>query len=199
MKRDHVIALATRDPDRARAAARTMTDPWFGCQAFAWVARYWPGADFEAIVDEGVELSRHSDDPYVESAVAAWPIRALLERQSPAKAEALVSRAIGTSSSIANFGSRSESLFKLYQATRPFDPHLWQPVLRALVAASHPALNWRQRRNLRDAILMMATDEPELASSISRSLPDERLRRVAEKATLASPSMKRLPRPFFWE
>ena len=84
----------------------------------------------------------------------------------------------------------------LFQAAKPFDRKLWEPVFRALVQASEPALAWRQLRNIRNAIAMVAADNPKLVQEAISRLADEKtvaaIKRDVENGKTAE------PRPFFW-
>ena len=62
----------------------------------------------------------------------------------------------------------------LFQAARPFAPDLWQLVFWALVQATEPSLAWRQRRNIRIAIKMVAEDHAQLAHEALARLTDEK-------------------------
>jgi len=93
-------------------------------------------------------------------------------------------------------GSRSEALFSIFQASKPFFPDLWQPVFAALVEAAEPVLSWRQLRNLKSAVAMVAGSNPDLARRSLDKLSDPKnlstVRRYLDEAIFAE------PRPFFW-
>lgn len=190
------ISLAASEPKRAIAVARAIEDPWFRCQALAYVARYWPGEDFEPILREASKAAASQDNWYKRVTVSAWPIRAYLERGSQSPAKRLLEQYAMEASNIENMGGRSEALLMLFQAAKPFDRKLWEPVFRALVQASEPALAWRQLRNIRNAAAMVAEDNPTLVQEAISRLSDERtvaaLKRDADHGKSAE------PRPFFW-
>ena len=56
--RDRAISLAHSDPSAAITLAREINDPWFACQALAWVGRFWPGDDFESVINEAFEIGQ---------------------------------------------------------------------------------------------------------------------------------------------
>jgi hypothetical protein len=189
-------SLAASDPMRAIAVARAIEDPWFRCQALAHVARYWPGEDFEPILREASKAAESQDNRYKRVTVSAWPIRAYPERRSEPAARSLLERYAREASNIENMGGRSEALLMLFQAGKPFDPRLWEPVFWALVQASEPALAWRQLRNIRYAAAMIATENPSLVQEAISRLSNEKtvtaLKRDLENGKSAE------PRPFFW-
>ena len=176
--------------------ARKIDDAWFRCQALSQVARYWPNADYKRLLKEAVDAANSQNDLYKQVTVSAWPIRAYLERNDASPAKGLLERCINASTHIDNMGSRSEAMFTVFQAAKPFAPELWQPAFWALVAATEPALAWRQRRNVREAIAMVASDNPALAKKALAKLSDNKtvaaVRRDLEKGRCAE------PRPFFW-
>jgi hypothetical protein len=196
--RDRELAhnLSGTDREKALAVARKIDDAWFRCQALSQVARYWPHPDYQRLLKEAVEAADSQNDPYKQVTVSAWPTRAYLERGSPSPAKGLLEKYTSAAARIQNMGSRSEALFMIFQAAKPFAAHLWRPVFSALVAATEPALAWRQRRNIRDAIAMVVHDD--------RSLVEKALARLSDEKTLAAikrdlENGRRVePRPFFW-
>lgn len=196
--RDRELAhsLSGSEPDKALSVARKIEDAWFRCQALSQVARYWPDPDYQRLLKEAVQAGDSQNDAFKEVTVSAWPIRAYLERGSAAPAKSLLERCTSAATRIENMGSRSEALFMVFQAAKPFAPDLWKPVFLALVAATEPALAWRQRRNIRDAIAMVAQDDPSLVKSALARLSDEKtiaaIRHDLENGRRAE------PRPFFW-
>lgn len=194
--RERAHSLSGSEPEKALMVARKIGDAWFRCQALSQVARYWPNPDYQRLLKEAVEAGDSQNDAYKQVTVAAWPIRAYLERGSAAPAKSLLERYTSAATRIENMGSRSEALFMLFQAAKPFAADLWKPVFLALVAATEPALAWRQRRNIRDAIAMVAQGDPSLVEKALARLSDEKkisaIRRDVENGRRAE------PRPFFW-
>lgn len=195
-QRQLAIDLAATDPMKAVSVARAIDDPWFKCQALAYVARYWPGNDYEQFLREASKASDSQDNWYKRVTVSAWPIRAYLERGNPAPAKRLLERYTEEARNIENMGGRSEALLMLFQATEPFGRSLWEPVFHALVKATEPALAWRQMRNIRNAIAMIAADNLGLVQDAVKRLKDDKtaaaIRRDLESGKAAE------PRPFFW-
>ena len=194
-QRQLVINLAGSDPQRAATVARAIEDPWFRCQALAFVGRYWPGENCERLLREATKAADSQDNWYKRVTVSAWPIRAYLERGRPSPAMRLLERYTGEARNIENMGGCSEALLMLFQAARPFDRNLWEPVFSALVQASEPALAWRQLRNLRNAMAMVAADYPRLVQEAVKRLRDERTIAAIERDPENRKSAE--PRPFF--
>jgi hypothetical protein len=93
-------------------------------------------------------------------------------------------------------GSRSEALFEIFQASKPFAIALWQPVFWALVDAAEPALSWRQRRNLKSAVAMVASHNPELAHQTLEKLSEPKNLSAVTRCLVAPINIE--PRPYFW-
>lgn len=197
--RDRACSLAHSDPSAALTLAREINDPWFACQALAWVGRFWPGDDFESVINEALETGRKCSDPYQVVASAAWPVRALIERGASSQISTIVIPLLAVANAIPSFASRSEALFLLFQAAKPGMQTDWLPVLEGLIKASFPTLHWRQSRSLSAAILIVATDDNRLANDILHRLPDGRLKTQIEKRLIKLDPTKNRLRWFFWE
>ncbi|MGJ4915224.1 hypothetical protein ACQR10_09795 [Bradyrhizobium sp. HKCCYLRH2060] len=170
--RDLAIRLASARPDEALSVARGIEAPWFRCQALSHVARHWPDERYSRLLEEAILAADCQEDIFNRVAVSAWPIRAYLERGNGPPAKELLIKYVAASGAIENMGSRSEALFSIFQASKPFDTGLWRPVFWALVAAAEPALSWRQLRNLRDAVAIVASDHDELVHQVFEKLSE---------------------------
>ncbi|WP_127709343.1 hypothetical protein [Novosphingobium umbonatum] len=195
-QRQLAINLVVSDPKKALSIARAIEDPWFNCQALAYIARYWPNDDYEQLLREAIKASDSQVDWYKRVAVSAWPIRAYLELGNPTPAKRLLTRYTEAANNIENMGGRSEALLMLFQAAKPFDRDLWEPVFHALVKATEPALAWRQTRNIRNAIAMVGPDDPTLLQEAIKCLTNEKTI-AAIKRDIGNRKAAE-PRPFFW-
>ncbi len=195
-QRDLAHRLSATTPDQGLAVARNIQDAWFRCQALSQVARYWPDGDYDRLLKEALLAANCLDDVYKRVAVSAWPIRAHLERGSPSSAKSIVEKCVGAAPSIVNMGSRSEALFLVFQAAKLGPADLWTPVFWALVKATEPALAWRQRRNIRDAIAMVAGSDPQLVETALGKLTDEKTLSAIKRDF--ENNRREQPRPFFW-
>lgn len=196
-QRDLAGRLAPTDPTRALATARAIKDPWFACQALAWVARYAPDQQFIEIINESLRACSAERDPYRVVVPAAWPLRAIIERNYLKLLPSIIPDLLRRVTDIENMGSRSEALFMLFQAVFPAGRRNWFPVLQSLREASIPLINWRQRRNLCDAVLMVSNEDEQLAREITNGLADLKLKNKIEKNLTTRKT--HAPRPFFWK
>ena len=115
IQRDHAIALARSNPNKALAQARAVSDPWFRAQALSWVARFTDG-DPVALASEAADAARECGDDYKKSAVRAWEIAALAERKFTAEARNSLTEALAIAKCAQPISSRSETLYLLLQA-----------------------------------------------------------------------------------
>jgi hypothetical protein len=188
--------LAPNDSARALATARTRKDAWYASQALAWVARYAPDAEFPGIIKESLLVVQAETDPYRVVASAAWPIRAIVERNQLKMLPSIVSDLLVRAQSIELFASRSEALFMIFAAIFPAGRKYWRPVLESLRQASTPLINWRQRRNLLYAVMIVRGEDEVLALEIMNSVNDPKLKSKIQREWAKSEPWP--PRPFFW-
>lgn len=193
-ERERVATLARSDTPTALGAARDIRDPWYCAQALASVARHAPDAEVEPVAAESLNWCRQCPDAYQRVAAAAWPLRALVERGALVTARARLVAVLDEEGNVEPPSSRSEALFLLFQACFDLGADSREALIRKLTAAHVAAGGWRSQRNLGDALAMLAGTDPRLASEITASIGDERVRRRAERAA----SEHRTPRPFFW-
>jgi len=193
-QRDRIAVLAREAPGQALDLARSLKDPWAACQALAWVGRFWPHRDFTRIIDESLGAARLQDDPYCVAASAAWPLRALLEREAFPQAEAVLARSLRTCRDIAHPGSHAEATFLLFQAARPFAVSLWLPPFSALVCPQDRRAHWRQRRNMRAALAML---EPADLEAMKAAGADDAVLGIAANELKPPDRPVARPRPFF--
>jgi hypothetical protein len=194
-KRNLAAQLAHTDPDRALVIARRIKDPWFACQALAFVARYCREEEFRQVIDEAFRAGRQAEDPYKIVASAAWPLRALVERGHSDRLRSIIPELKKEAKKIDILASRSEALFLVLQAVFPAGREYWLDILQALRESSEPMINWRQKRNLRDAVWIVWGDDKDLAQSIIDDLEGGRLKRQIESGIASG--RRRLPRLFF--
>ncbi|MEP6818562.1 MAG: hypothetical protein ABJA18_03445 [bacterium] len=188
--------LAVTDPKRALATAQAIEDPWFACQALAWVARFAPDDQFLRIIKESLGAGQKATDPYRIVAAAAWPIRAIVEREHTRMLPSVLPELLLLAKDIDLLVSRSEALFLLFQAVFPAGREYWFPALQSLREASTPLVHWRQRRNLGDTVLIVWNEDAQLAAEMIDGFDDPKVKKQIEKAIVAS--KRRFPRRFFW-
>jgi len=188
--------LAAKDLAAALAAANGKPVARARCQALAWVARYGPQDRVAEIARTALAAAQEADDPYHSLSASAWPLRALIERGHAQAADAAVGPLLVQSELVQPMASRSEGLFLVFQAIVAGEGSLWRTVLEVLIAASTPPRYWRQGRNIRDAVLIVAGRDAALASHTAARLEDAKLRGRLQRKLAAGVSAE--PRTFFW-
>lgn len=193
--RDRVTRLATSDTGAALAAAANIDDPMYACQALAAVARFAPDDQFPAVVERAFNAGRRAEDPYQVVASAAWPLRALVERSHADRLRSILPGLLSLAARIENPGSRCEALLLVYQAVFPAGRKWWLCVLRDLVGCAGAAAHWRAGRAIRDAVLMAANEDVEVARDFVRRVGNDRVRAQIERGLDRAQVMS--PREFF--
>lgn len=189
--------MSDMELNTALAAARTETTYRGQAQAMAWIARFVRSQRFVATTAlAAAEAASQEEDLYRAVCAQAWPIRALLERDEPKLAAKLLAEGLARSATVTPAASQSEALFLLMQAAMFGSDRMWERPFETLLANSFPVVNWRQGRNVRDAICMVASFDYPKAKLAAAGLPDEKLK--ATVLDLLSKGKKQPPRPFFW-
>jgi hypothetical protein len=194
-KRDLAMRLAPTDSDRALVIARGIEDSWFACQALASVARFCPENSFRQLVKESLRVGSSAVDPYKVVACAAWPVRAIVERKHLDMLDSVIPELLKRAEQIELFASRSEALFLIFQAIYPAGRERWFEVFQALRKACVTLISWRQRRNLRDAVLIIWNDDKATAKDVISQLEDAKLKNQIERKISSSELF--MPRSFF--
>jgi len=195
-QRDRACQLAPSDPALALSTARAIDDPWFACQALAWVARFGPEQEFSKTIDESLHVVRGEIDPYRAVAPSAWPLRAIVERVRLGILPSVIPDLLARAEQIEILASRSEALFLLFQAVFPASREHWFPVLESLRKASTPLISWRQKRNLAEAIMIVRGADEQLALEMYNAVDDQKLKKKLTK--MWAISEPHVPREFFW-
>ncbi|MEM9732720.1 MAG: hypothetical protein AAF903_04435 [Pseudomonadota bacterium] len=138
-----------------------------------------------------------NSDPYKATYCLAWPLRALLERGEEKAASELLEAILKKSKRITPVASKSEALFLIFQAAMHGKNDLWPIASNSLFEASLPIIHWRQRRNCRDAVLMIAGRDIAMAQKASEKISDSKLREKLIRAVETEHDHLK-PRDFFW-
>lgn len=193
--RNHATALAESNPERALELALAVDDPWFACQALAWVLRF---ADEPTASKAAAEIPRRAAtcrDDYQRSAVRAWEVRALVEKRQNRAAEKSLEDAVAIARLARPLPSRSESLFLLYQAAFPLGPRTVGPLVRHMIAVWKERPHWRSERNVVCALAMLSRVAREDQIDLLELIEDPKIAaRVNRQVELKFIN----PRSFFW-
>ena len=149
-QRDQVADLAKRDSQEALAKARSISDPWFRSQALAWVARYTED-DPVKVACLATKAASECDDEYKRTAVRAWEIAALAEREFVADAKRALREAVKQSKGIMPFASRAEAFTLLLHAAFRIGEEDAKWVADELRNSCGKDSDWRCQRAVRNA------------------------------------------------
>ena len=155
LQRDQACALAKSNPKKALAHARKVNEPWFRAQGLSWVARFTDG-DPVAVAGEAAKAARECEDDYKKSAVRAWEIAALAERDCMREARKSLSDALALGQRVEPVSSRSEALLLLLQAAFKIGRDEAERVYEILKASCPRDEHWRCKRAVSDGERMLS-------------------------------------------
>ena len=187
--------LAPADWSRAAAVAREIADPWHAAQSFAWAARYAPEERVGEMIERSFGMAREGKDAYRQLAATAWPLRALVER-GRTDAAAAFAEVSPLAARVWPPSSRAEACGLVFQALAVGPADLANRALAWHLKHAQPATHWRQRRAVRDAVLMAVTLGLVEADAAPRLIRDEPL--AAEVARRLAAGGRYEPRTFYW-
>ena len=156
--RDEVSQLAKTDHPKAIEVAGHITDPWFRTQAFSHLARY-AESDPLLFARRAATAAAECKDDYQRSAVRAWEIVALAERDYLSEARRSLGEAVKLAKTVEPVSSRAEALFLLLNAAFSIsksDAVVVGEILERSCVTEH----WRGRRARRDAKRMLDGQTP---------------------------------------
>ena len=188
--------LTLDDFESAVGAAYCYRYHYAKCQALAEVARYGPERRAVEIAWRALEAAQDGSDPYQRVWPAAWPLRALIERDLFEPAKRMLKTVLPQAQEITPMSSRSKALLMHFQAVAIGPDRLWRQTFGALVDACVPVEHWRQGRNLRDGVLIVAALDASLAREAVERLDDGKLKRKLLRKLDAGET--REPRDFFY-
>ena len=195
-QREFAINTATKDFGKALVLARQTASAWFRCQALAWVSRYAPEAEVVKVAEEAVSAALSTDDPYQTVGVAAWPLRALIERGYEQEVFRWLPKLMQTSENIANPVSRLNALYLLWQAVYPTIGPMKSLVLDKLISACLSADSWKAGFTMREAVLVVAEESVFEANRLIAMMPDGVYKRQAQ--CRVAEGKRGCVRSFYW-
>ena len=149
IQRDRVSALAKSDPEKALEQALLIRGPWFRAQALSWVARF-TNSDPAAIAKQAARAATECDDAFKKTAVLAWVVAALAERNLTSAARSTLQTALQRSKTVTPLSSRGEALILLLQAAFKISDTDAKAVNDELQVVCGHDSHWRCKRAVRD-------------------------------------------------
>ncbi|MGC3958646.1 MAG: hypothetical protein QM813_12120 [Verrucomicrobiota bacterium] len=157
LQRDQVCTLSKSNSKKALDQARKINEPWFRAQALSWVARFTDG-DPVAIASEAAKAAWQCEDDYKKSAVRAWEIAALAEREFTTEARKRLREVLSRIKGVMPASSRSEALLLLMQAAFKIAQKDAEEVYALLKSSCAPDEHWRCKRAIRDGEKMISAE-----------------------------------------
>jgi hypothetical protein len=194
--REAAQRLARSDPERALGFARAIRDPWYRCQALAWIARYAGPQIATVAFTEAIAAAAQGGDGYRRLAVLAWPIRAAIERGQAGRAAPWLHAALAEIATVEPMASRAYALGLLWSAAFPAGPQLRAAVRAAVLAHCPPDRSWRAARLYRTIVATLAAAHPEDGQALIAAMPGGKARTQVERRRAAGELGG--PRAFFW-
>lgn len=154
-QRDQAATLAKSNPRKALDQARRISEPWFRAQGLSWVARFTEG-DPVAVACEAAKAAGECKDDYAKSAVRAWEIAALADRDCIREAQKCLNDALAIARRVEPASSRSDALSLLLQAAFRIGRAEAERVYEVLKASCLVEEHWRCKRAVRDCGRMLA-------------------------------------------
>jgi hypothetical protein len=150
--RDQVAQLAKSNVTEAAEIAAKIDEPWFQAQAWSYLVRH---ADKPLpFARKAAKAAAQGRDDYQRSAVRAWEIAALGERNLHLQARRSLAQALELGASVTPASSRAESLMLLFQAAFKISKNAAAEaaeVLQVKCSSSH----WRAVRARKHVAMMM--------------------------------------------
>ena len=180
--RDSAASLAPGNAKQALAKALTIKDPWFRAQALAFVLRYIDRGRIHEVAKLAAAAIASTDDDYKGSAVAAWPIRALIEREYSHMAQTMLDVALARAAIATPHSSRASALALLLQAAWPLGKATRRSISSAIAQVEREDGFWRVREALLDAVEWLVPTDLDHATELADGIADEKSQRKARRS-----------------
>ncbi len=205
--RDQAARIAAGNPERAVELARSISDPWFRCQALSAAARHHPRAPARArIIDEAIDAANAAGDPNRVVTVTAWPIKVLTAHGQFDRVEKEVRRLLDLIATESSPVRRADELKYLFGAVVGAPRTITRRVVEALVSAALEPLAGGRRNSkgasvLSDCLPAIARMDAQTAADVLSRLPPARKKGVREQilAARATPLDQLVPWPHVGE
>ena len=138
-----------QNSQKALAQARKISDPWFRSQALSWVARFTDG-DPVPVAKQAAKAAAQCEDEYKRTAVRAWEIAALAERDKTSEARSALKATLRRVADVTPLSSRAEALMLLLHAAARIGDDDARDVAEVLRFECGGDSHWRCKRAIKD-------------------------------------------------
>ena len=192
-QRDKVAKLAKQDPAAALDLARVISDPWFKAQALANVARHTHADPLPSACEAKVAADCCSDS-FKRTAVRAWEIAALAEREQLSEAREALLASVKQAALVTPAGSQAEALTLLLEASTRIGIKETRLVSEKLLALFVNEPHWRCVRAVKQATAILTKMDVKVAQQYVDSIGDPKIKSACQKEIEKGGAV---PRPFF--
>jgi hypothetical protein len=175
--RDLVCYAAKNQNPKALELGLKIEDPWDRAQALASVAFYGAESSFTKVIQYSMKASYCCPNGYQVVGSAAWPIRAMIERNHLDLAKKELPRLINTAQGIDHGVNRIDALFLLLEGIFPAGNPLRRTVFDTLIKACSETNSWKAGLHSREAILMMGAVDWEVARQALDTMPEGKFKK----------------------
>lgn len=180
VKRDSVGTLAASEPVRALEVARSISDPWYRCQALAHIAwRLEDQHQREKVIGEALSAAFEQDEPNRVVSVASWAVWVMAQK-GDRRLNSVVTELLDKIQSEPNPVRQGDALLLLFEAVY-HEPQLRDRVLDPLLRACEQMKSWKRPRILTDIALVLAKDDPDRAAHVVDLIGESRQSRKAHR------------------
>ena len=179
---------ASKNLAEALDTAREIEDPWYRCQALAYVAEIETCRERRnSILKEAFSVALEQNSANRVVTVSAWPLAVLCKFGELEIAKGEIERLKEIAKSESNPVCWVDSIFELLKKTNGTQAITKQllPPFKEACAAAH---GWRTDRNLRDAIAWVANFDRDEALELIELIHEPRVKRQAIKTVTGSKS-----------
>jgi hypothetical protein len=179
-KRSKVHELSPGDTRQALVVARSIGHPWYRCQALSNVAAYKSRAEALALLNEAFAAANEQTEINRVVTVSSWPLRVLVPLDPPS-AKLHLTRLVQLAQDEPHGLRRADALNAICSAAYT-TPELRPIIVPVLIDTLLSGRGWRIERLIRDVVMLIHRDYPELADKLLEAHPPNRRKRKLEEA-----------------
>ena len=160
-ERDAVKVLVRRDPEKALAMASQIVDPWFRCQALAFVARTIKDLKKRnKVLKEAFGSASDLTEPNRIVTVSAWPLRVLSDYREEAWVEREIERLLQVISQESHPTRRGDGLVGLIHALHRGPKPTLMKVVEQFKVTCQQGHGWKRDQNLYEVAILIKKHDP---------------------------------------
>jgi hypothetical protein len=168
----------SNSPDEAIAIARSITDPWFRCQALASAAFHSELLSRrKCLVEEAFTAASELKDPYGVVAISAWPLKVVTVSGWHERIGPELDRLIDLIRPEPNSLQRAQAMYQLVGAVHGGPEDCFLKAVRQFQSDCESSQSWRIPWLIGPVVLLTEPAFPELARALVEMVRQPRSRR----------------------